>query len=76
LKNIFSEKKLDYSLTVAKNATVQKVGKRIVEREIEFFNLDVIISVGYRVNSIQGTEFRIWATKRLREYQLCYLVLN
>lgn len=76
LKNIFSENELDYSLTVAKNATVQKEGERIVEREIEFFNLDVIISVGYRVNSIQGTEFRIWATKRLREYLIQGYTIN
>lgn len=68
LKNIYKEEELDYSSTVAKNATVQKEGKRTIEREIEFYNLDAIISVGYRVNSKQGTQFRIWATKRLKEY--------
>jgi hypothetical protein len=68
LKNIYIQKELDYDSTVAKNATVQNEGKRKVEREIEFYNLDAIISVGYRVNSKQGTQFRIWATQRLKEY--------
>jgi hypothetical protein len=54
--------------TVAKFATVQTEGSRSVSREIEFFNLDVIISVGYRVKSHRGTQFRIWATQHLREY--------
>ena len=54
--------------TVAKFATVQQEGERQVSREIEFYNLDVIISVGYRVKSLRGTQFRIWATQRLREY--------
>ena len=68
LKNIYKEAELDYSSTVAKNATVQKEGKRTIKRNIEFYNLDAIISVGYRVNSKQGTQFRIWATNRLKEY--------
>ncbi len=68
LKNIYKEAELDYSSTVAKNATVQKEGKRTIKRTIEFYNLDAIISVGYRVNSKQGTQFRIWATNRLKEY--------
>ncbi|MCZ2248249.1 MAG: type II toxin-antitoxin system death-on-curing family toxin [Bacteroidia bacterium] len=68
LKNIYKETELDYSSTVAKNATVQKEGKRTIKRTIEFYNLDAIISVGYRVNSKQGTQFRIWATNRLKEY--------
>jgi death-on-curing family protein len=68
LKNLYAEQELDYSSTVAKNATVQMEGKRRVERVIEFFNLDVIISIGYRVNSKQGTQFRIWATNRIKEY--------
>lgn len=67
-KNIYKEKELDFTSTVAKNATVQKEGKREIKREIEFYNLDAIISVGYRVNSKQGTQFRIWATNRLKEY--------
>ena len=54
--------------TVAKFATVQNEGSRPRERIIECYNLDAIISVGYRVNSIRGTKFRIWATQRLREY--------
>jgi hypothetical protein len=54
--------------TVAKNATVQKEGKREVVREIEYYNLDVIISVGYRVNSKTATQFRQWETKTLHQH--------
>jgi hypothetical protein len=54
--------------TVAYFATVQREGDREVNREIEFYNLDIIIPVGYRVKSHRGTQFRIWATQRLREY--------
>ncbi len=68
LKNIYKESELDYSSTVAKNATVQTEGKRNITREIDYYNLDAIISVGYRVYSKQGTQFRIWATNRLKEY--------
>ena len=68
IKNAFAEGELQPGATVAKLATVQTEGGRSVEREIEFFNLDVIISVGYRVKSHRGTQFRIWATQRLREY--------
>lgn len=68
LKNIYKEAELEYNSTVAKNATVQKEGKRAITREIEYYNLDAIISVGYRVNSKKGTQFRIWATNRLKEY--------
>lgn len=68
LKNIYKESELDYSSTVAKNATVQIEGKRNINREIDYYNLDAIISVGYRVNSKQGTQFRIWATNRLKEF--------
>lgn len=68
LKNIFESGELQREATVAKFATVQNEGGRSVTRELEYFNLDVIISVGYRVNSIRGTQFRIWATQRLREY--------
>ena len=68
LKNIFESGELSREATVAFFATVQKEGSRDVSREIEYFNLDVIISVGYRVNSIRGTQFRIWATERIREY--------
>lgn len=68
IKNIFEEKELVRESTVAKFATVQNEGNRQVERVIEYYNLDVIISVGYRVKSIQGTKFRQWATERLKEY--------
>lgn len=67
IKNIFETNELSPISTVAKNATVQKEGTREIQREIEYFNLDVIISVGYRVNSHRGTQFRIWATNRLKE---------
>ena len=66
LKTIFDTGELDRNATVAKNATVQTEGKRQVQRQVEFYNLDAIISVGYRVNSKKGTQFRIWATKRLK----------
>lgn len=68
IRNIFAEGELTQGATVAKFATVQAEGSRDVQREIEHFNLDVIISVGYRVKSHRGTQFRIWATQRLREY--------
>lgn len=68
IRNIFDEGELDRRSTVANSATVQKEGTREIERNIEYFNLDVIISVGYRVKSHRGTQFRIWATLRLREY--------
>jgi hypothetical protein len=68
LKNVFDEGELAYLATVAKFATVQNEGSRQVERHIEFYNLDVIISVGYRVKSLRGTQFRQWASKRLNEY--------
>lgn len=68
IKNIFEEKELVRESTVAKFATVQNEGNRQVERVIEYYNLDVIISVGYRVKSIQGTKLRQWATERLKEY--------
>jgi hypothetical protein len=68
LKNIYESSELNKKSTVAKFATVQNEGNRPIEREIEYYNLDAIISVGYRVNSIRGTQFRIWATQLLREY--------
>ena len=68
IKNVFDEGELQRASAVAKYATVQHEGNRAVSREIEFYNLDVIISVGYRVKSLRGTQFRIWATQRLREY--------
>ncbi|MEM6395375.1 MAG: virulence RhuM family protein [Bacteroidota bacterium] len=68
LKNIFEEGELSRDRTVAKYATVQREGNRDVNREIDLYNLDAIISVGYRVKSHIATRFRIWATERLREY--------
>jgi prophage maintenance system killer protein len=67
VNNVFNEQELDKSATVANFATVQMEGGRAVERQVEHYNLDVIISVGYRVKSQQGTQFRIWATQRLKE---------
>ena len=68
LKNIYQSNELNKASTCAKIAQVQKEGERQVTREIEYYNLDAIISVGYRVNSSQATQFRIWATERLKEY--------
>lgn len=68
IKNIFDEGELMRESTVAKFATVQNEGDRQVERAIEYYNLDVIISVGYRVKSQRGVQFRIWATNILKEY--------
>ena len=68
IKNIFDEGELVREATVAKFATVQNEGDRQVERAIEYYNLDVIISVGYRVKSQRGVQFRIWATNILKEY--------
>ena len=68
LKNIYEEKELVEHLTVAFFATVQNEGEREITRNIAFYNLDAIISVGYRVNSMRATHFRIWATNILKEY--------
>jgi len=70
LDNIYSEGELDRSSTVSKMEIVQKEGDRNIKRDVEFYNLDAIISVGYRVSSRQATLFRIWATKVLKEYIL------
>jgi len=68
LKNIYFDNELSKTATSAKIAQVQNEGSRTVTREIELYNLDAILSVGYRVNSTQATQFRIWATERLKEY--------
>jgi len=68
LKKIFADSELEKEATIRKFLIVQSEGNRCVEREIEYYNLDAIISVGYRVNSRQATQFRVWATKTLREY--------
>lgn len=65
IKNVFEEGELDPKATVRKFRIVQQEGSRHVERELEHYNLDVIISVGYRVKSPQGTQFRIWDIQRL-----------
>ena len=70
LENIYLEGELDRNSTVSKMEIVQKEGDRNIKRDVEFYNLDAIISVGYRVNSRQATLFRIWATKVLKEYIL------
>jgi len=70
LKNIYQEGELTRESTVAKNATVQMESTRAIKRDIEYYHLDAIISVGYRVNSLRGTQFRQWATRQLKEYLL------
>ena len=76
LKEIFSSGELIEEATVRKILRVQTEGNRQVRREIEFYNLDAIISVGYRVNSAQATQFRIWATQTLREFTIKGFVLD
>ena len=76
LSNIYKEGELSQEATVAKNATVQFEAGRKVQRDIDYYNLDDIISVGYRVNSKQGTQFRIWAPNVLRDYLLKGYALN
>ncbi len=76
INNVFKEKELSRKATVAKYATVQNEGGREVERIIEYYNLDVIISVGYRIKSKRGTQFRIWANKILKDYLIRGYVLN
>lgn len=68
LKNIYDSGELSRAATVSKMEMVRNEGGREVVREVEFYNLDAIIGVGYRVNSFQATQFRIWATQRLREF--------
>ena len=76
IQNVFIEGELEQNRTCRKFRLVQKEGTREVEREVEHYNLDVIISVGYRVKSLQGTQFRIWATQRLKEYIVKGFALN
>lgn len=68
IQNIYTEGELNSEATIRKFRTVQKEGDRQVTRSITYYNLDVVISVGYRVKSHRGTQFRIWATQRLKEY--------
>jgi hypothetical protein len=76
IKHIYNSKELEPIATVRKFRTVQIEGNRKVSRSIDHYNLDMIISIGYRVNSIRGTQFRIWANKVLKEYLLKGNVVN
>ena len=76
IKNVFESGELKPDSTVAFFATVQNEGTRKVERNIAYYNLDMIISVGYRVNSHRGVQFRIWATQVLREYLIKGFAMN
>ena len=76
IKHIFEEGELHEEATVRKFRTVQTEGTREVTRNIDYYNLDVIISVGYLVKSLRGTQFRIWATERLREYLIKGFTMN
>lgn len=79
LKNIFLEGELNEKLVIRKFRTTTQHGAivgKTQEKEVQFYNLDVIISVGYRVKSLQGTQFRIWATQRLKEYIVKGFTLN
>ena len=76
IANIFKEKELEKQATVKDYLTVQTEGGRKVNRKISFYSLDVIISVGYRVKSTQGTKFRIWATQRLKDYLIQGYAVN
>ena len=76
IKNVFAEGELSENATVANFATVQMEGDREITRNIMHFNLDVIISVGYRVKSLRGTQFRIWANSVLREYLIKGFAMN
>ena len=76
LSNIYEEGELSKEATVSKMEIVQLEGERQVKRQAEFYNLDAIIAVGYRVNSKQATAFRIWATRTLKEYITKGFVLN
>ena len=76
INNCFKERELYRKSTVKESLTVQKEGKRAVKRKLEYFNLDVVISVGYRVKSVRGTQFRQWATQRIKEYLIDGISLN
>lgn len=76
LKNIFDSGELRREATVSQMEIVRPEGPREVARELEFYNLDAIIAVGYRVNRFQATQFRIWATKTLREFIVKGFVLD
>lgn len=76
IRNIFKDEELKESSTCAIFAQVRNEGRRVVSREIPFYNLDMIISVGYRVNSKNATQFRIWATKVIKDYMIQGYAIN
>jgi prophage maintenance system killer protein/prophage antirepressor-like protein len=76
IKNIFKDGELEPKSTLSKMETVRKEGKREVKRAVEFFNLDMILSIGYRVNSKRATQFRIWATQLLKQHLTKGYTLN
>jgi len=76
LRNIFKEGELNENSTTEESSVVRQEGKRQVRRNIRFYNLDVAISVGFRVDSQKGTQFRMWATQRLRDYLVNGYALN
>lgn len=76
IREIYKSEELVKEATIRNFRIVQSEGQRQVEREVEFYNLDVIIAVGYRVNSIEATRFRIWATQTLREYIIKGFIIN
>ena len=76
ISNIYKNGELDRSSTVAKNATVQNEGRRNIERSLDYYNLDLILSVGYRVNSKRGIAFRRWASSILKDYMLKGYAVN
>jgi hypothetical protein len=76
IRNIFNDKECTPSSTVKEYLTVRKEGTRNVERSIDYYNLDMILAIGYRVRSHRGTQFRRWATERLREYLIKGFVLD
>ncbi|MHA7918008.1 virulence RhuM family protein [Alloalcanivorax xenomutans] len=76
LKNIYESNELQMEATTEDSSVVRREGNRQVRRKLRFYNLDAIISVGYRVNSRKGTQFRIWATQRLKEYLVQGYAIN
>ncbi len=76
LKNIFESGELDEAATLSKMEIVRSEGGREVRRKVDFYNLDAIIAVGYRVNSYQATQFRIWATRTLKEFIIKGFVMD
>jgi len=76
LKNIYQSGELEKLATTEESSVVQKQGNRQVQRKIKLYNLDAIISVGYRVNSKRGTQFRIWASRIIKEYLLTGFVID